>query len=324
MDGLNHKFTTGTIRFLETFAVDINPSRIINNDPAYFVSGVQFFDIHPLEYPNACIVKFYPPAQHSEHTSEPITSGQRFNMLTGTITPSPQVSAFIQKPAPKTTKPLETPFKAYWLTYEANATHEMDLGAACNFFFTAGLSGCTVVVSGNPQTPHVAHINRADGVELGRKFDKFMPNRVQFNRPEPTKAETTTRAMMLQELQAAVKARAAGVNPKLTGNNFPKRDGDPWAVGKVIELGGPSRGGPHIFGVCDYALHYKGANPLQALACVVGMRNTATGNWHFYMQRLDAKPGHMSVNRGAPQISRRGPLQCMVCKNEPAACTCAA
>jgi hypothetical protein len=324
MDGLNRAFTTNTIRFLQTYAMDISPSRILNNDPLYFVSGPQFFDILPFEYPSACAVKFYPPAQRGEHTFDTITAetGGKLSGLNGLMGSVPQVIGHIWKPAPKVMKENEAPFKAYWLTYEANATHEMDLGQAHDYFFTAGLSGCSVVVSGNPQAPHVAHVNRADNAELVRKFDKFMPNRAQYGVPEPTKSETTTRELMLQELQAAVKARQAGVNPKLTGTNFPKREGDPWAVGRVIEFGGPQQGGPWIFGVCDYALHYAGTTPLQALACVVGKRNTTTLNWHFYMQRLDARNGDMRVNRGAPQIFRRGPLQCMVCKHEPTACTC--
>ncbi len=86
------------------------------------------------------------------------------------------------------------------------------------------------MVAGDPQNPHVAHINRMEGPDLNSRMDKIfadaspgidspyqhMPKvdierptahwpgeaqrRVLARRPDATKAETTQRQVMLQEL----------------------------------------------------------------------------------------------------------------------------
>jgi hypothetical protein len=216
---------------------------------------------------------------------------------------------------PKVRKTDEAPIQAHWLPFRMNRTFEMDLVGGPRFFFTAGLSGCTVVVAGDPTRPHVAHINRMDGPELRQMMDRFVPKVAAPTieaRPDANKSETTLRQMMHQELKAAVAARDAGVSPKLTGRNFGTRDLDDWAV-KPVVVGGAVQGGPWIYGVCDFERHYSTSNPMDVLASVTGYRK-ADGNWRFIIQKV-------STHRGA-LATLREEVTCLVCKNGVDYCTC--
>jgi len=208
--------------------------------------------------------------------------------------------------------PNEPPIRANWLPFKMNRTYEMDLDNNAPYFFTAGLSGCTVVVAGDPQQPHAAHINRMENPDLPALMDRFRPQRpsdaatgYQDLRPDPTKAETTSRQVLMQEIKAAAAARAAGTG--LRGANYAR---PPLGPGPV---GGPRVGGNYIFGVVDFALHYQGPTPTDATANVVGYRNTATGNWHFVYQ-VFSSTGH--------EYYMREPLKCMICKAKVDYCTC--
>jgi hypothetical protein len=237
----------------------------------------------------------------------------------------------------------ESPIHAYWLPFKMNRTYEMDLGSQADYFFTAGLSGCTVAVGGNPRAPHVAHINRMDGPELQGMFEKLVPmsdaellerqraratgEHFQRTTPKATKAETTTRQVLLQELKAlaatplnqALGTFGRNLRPsevtKLRGNNYAPRDtgGVSPYTGDAVTVGGPRQGGNYIFGVLDFEEHYKGLSALEATANVVGYRNTGTGNWHFVYQ-VFGSTGH--------KYYMRDPLRCLICREKAENCTC--
>lgn len=215
----------------------------------------------------------------------------------------------------------EPPIRAYWLPFKMNRTYEMDLGTSADFFFTAGLSGCTVVVGGDPQAPHAAHINRMDGPELQKIMDQYRPVRNTMDpfgihdfepdykdlRPAATKGETTTRQILMQEIKAAAAARAAGTS--LRGTNFTPR------TAGGVTVGGPRGAGNHIFGVLDFEKHYKGVSDTEATASVTGYRDRASGNWHFVYQMFGST-GH--------KYYMRDRLRCLICKLTVDSCTCPA
>ncbi len=198
-----------------------------------------------------------------------------------------QAIGVIWRAAPDVRPPArEVPIRAYWLPYEADKTHEMMLGADANYFFTAGLSGCSVIVSGDPTAPRVAHINRTE--ESGDVFNRVVKapraaeDVIAQQRARATggrfysrvdKEAQTSRQLMFQELKTKVAARAAG------------RD----TAGDLL-------------GYCKWGEQYH------SLACVMGVRNVASGAWTFHYQRY--------VNTAAPAdlahlgfITRReGPL----------------
>lgn len=53
------------------------------------------------------------------------------------------------------------PDPAYYLPYVEDAATSMTLGDTCDYFFTSSLSGCTVQVFGDPDSPTVTHANAA-------------------------------------------------------------------------------------------------------------------------------------------------------------------
>src|SRR5580658_9021853 len=123
---------------------------------------------------------------------------------------------------------------------------------------------------------------------------------------------------MLQELKAVTAARAAGLGapgkiPTLRGNNFGRRELNPWAVNPkdALEVGGPSRGtGNLYFGVCDFEEHYKGRGEFDCLAQVTGFRSMNTGNWRFVYQKFSHGANHQI---GAYYFTR-GEILCLFCK----------
>ena len=196
----------------------------------------------------------------------------------------------IWRPAPKEKlKPREVPLFAYWLPYQANRTHELMLGDKANFFFTAGLSGCTVIVTEDPRNPRVAHINRTvtaasvpahrgrTGYEVGeleKRRAQVTGESFQSRMPTPTKEELTTRQMMLQELKSKVAAKEQG------------RTND-------------------VLGICTWGVHYT------TLASVFGVRNVGTGVWNFYRQRYQSAPAVGKLQKLGLILRRDGELEKM-------------
>ncbi len=325
MDGNNLLFQTQPVEFLKYNLLHPNPAWGLEthvSDPRDLQTGIHTFDIlspsrgyrgskgtHQL--------KFYDRGAQHLHSATVGPLGKTFSAsgrpdrtwdrMRGTVSES-RISN-------------ERPIRAHWLPFKMNRTFDIDLDHQADFFFTAGLSGCTVVVSGDPQNPHVAHINRMEGPELTRLMDKYRPKRVSTDplgvhnfdggyedlRPVPTKAETTNRQLLMQEIKAAAAARAAGTS--LRGTNYDARD-----VGG-IQVGGPRQAGNHVFGVVDFARHYAGPSPLDATANVVGYRNTTTGNWRFVYQIFGST---------GERYYMRDRLKCVVCKSEVDQCTCPA
>jgi hypothetical protein len=321
MDGLNVLFSGNPIPFLKYNLLHPNPAWGLEThvaDPRDLETGLQSFDILKPDEGSHGIhqLKFYDRGAQHLH-------GAKVENFQKTFQPGGRPDSFFDKvkgTVEASRKSDEGPIMAFWLPFKMNRTYEMDLDASANFFFTAGLSGCTVVVSGDPQHPHAAHINRMENTELQSLMDRFRPKRNSMDplgvqnmdggyedlRPAPTKAETTTRQTLMQEIKAAAAARAAGTS--LRGNNYqPRRTG-------AVQVGGPKATGTHIFGVVDFALHYEGPTALDATANVVGIRNTATGNWHFVYQ-VFGSTGH--------NYYQREPLRCVVCKLKVDNCTCA-
>ena len=183
----------------------------------------------------------------------------------------------IWKPAAMTTREeREPPIQAYWLPYEANHTYETFLGDQADYFFTAGLSGCSVVASGDPKRPRVAHINRVDedmGTSLRDHIASFAGPSIDMM-PPPTKAETTSREIMLQELKSTVDARREG------------RRGD-------------------ILGICKWGEHYN------VMAAVFGIRDTANGVWSFYYQKYLSGPAPARSRNAGTTFWRDGNLTAM-------------
>lgn len=300
MDRNNLIFRTQPVAFLQYNLLHPNPSWGLEThivDPRDLQTGIQTFDIlNPASGDRGSRglhqLKFYDRgAQHLHHgtvlgsknAEKTFTASGRIDSLWDTFRDTVTEARTSNEP----------PIRAYWLPFKMNRTFEMDLNNQADFFFTAGLSGCTVVVSGSPQTPHVAHINRMEGSELTSLIDKYRPRRISTDplgvhnfdggyedlRPTPTKAETTTRQILMQEIKGAAAAKAAGATVR--GTNYTPRD---LGGGTGVQVGGPQLAGNHIFGVVDFAQHYAGTSALEATANVVGYRNTATGNWHFVYQ----------------------------------------
>jgi hypothetical protein len=329
MDGLNIEFRGNPVEFMQTHILHPNPSWSIEGgilDQRDLQTGIHSFDIlRPHGTAALYRLKFWERGALFLHqTKVPEGTFQRVTVAAHQPTLMEKVKGYFTDPRyhddPNPRRSNEGPIKAYWLPFQMNRTFEMDLGAAANYFFTAGLSGCTVVVSGNPQAPHVAHINRMNGAELNAMIQKYNPSYAA-----PTKAETTQRQVMLQELQAVVAARNAGLGapgklPSLRGKNYGVRELNPWAVNPkgAVDVGGPSKGtGNLYFGVCDFEEHYKGPSEFDCLAQVTGHRNANTGNWRFFYQKLSS-----GANRAEAFYVVRGQLQCLICKTTPDKCVC--
>ncbi|MGE8409621.1 MAG: hypothetical protein ACN6QH_21565 [Pseudomonas sp.] len=277
MDGLNQSYTLGPEVFMGRNVLMMNPGiRGAMLDPRELIAGVQHFDIKPLGYPGGTELKFYIDAGQVQHVSERVTTqGGRLNAegVMGDIVT--QLLGTFWKPAPAVVPPpREAPIAAYWLPYEADRTREITLGNAANFFFTAGLTGCSVMVSGDPSAPRVAHINRTEeGSALFQRVvaqplaaeealveQQARAHGVAFEKRTGKEAQTN-RQLLFQELQTKVDARQSGRN---TNHD--------------------------ILGYCKWGEHYR------ELCGVIGFRNQASGNWEFYYQRYrnQAAPPHLA------------------------------
>jgi hypothetical protein len=325
MDRNNLIFLTQPVAFLTYNMLHPNPAWGLEThvaDSRDLETGIQTFDIlsPDKESHGKHQLKFYDRgAQHLHSAFVDWEQG-----YTKSFNPSGRIDSVIDSLKGLITDRRasnEAPIRAYWLPFKMNRTYEMDLGTNADFFFTAGLSGCTVVVGGDPQAPHAAHINRMDGPELEAVFKRLAPTTFEeemerqrarsqgesfkSRMPKATKAESTTRQILMQEIKAAASARAAGTG--LRGTNFTPR-----TTGGVA-LGGPQAAGNHIFGVLDFERHYKGTSNLEATASVTGVRDRGTGNWHFVYQIFGSTGTHYYM---------RDRLRCLVCKREAMYCTC--
>ncbi len=330
MDGFNALFKGDPLGFMEDHILHPNPSWSIlggDQDMRDLVTGIQSFDIlKPHGTASLYRLKFWERGAIFQHkTVVPPGTFRREMVAAHQPTLGERFKSYWTDPTyhdnPNPPRSNEGPINAYWLPFKMNRTYEMDLGDRADFFFTAGLSGCTVVVAGDPKRPHVAHINRMDGADLNGLMTKYNPGG-----PAPTKAETTQRQIMLQELKAVAAAREAGLGapgkiPTLRGNNFGKNDLNPWSVSPkgAIEVGGAVKTGTGdlYFGVCDFELNYKGPSEFDCLAQVSGFRSRTTGNWRFVYQKLSS-----GANRQAAYYFVRGKLACVICKADPATCAC--
>jgi hypothetical protein len=272
MDGLNQEYRTSPTHFLRNTALAMNPSiGAVNGDPRELVTGLQHFDIRPLPYPGAAELKFFIDAGQAQHFGDrQVGMGGDFNAMTAQRAPQLQAVGVIWRPAPNV-RPVarEKPILAYWLPYEADKTYEVTLGPLANYFFTAGLSGCCVKVTGDPVAPRVAHINRTEtgnavfdrvvGQPMVESDDPLDKQRAKA-RGTPFASRTnkdvqTDRQLLFQELKTAVDAKASG---------------------RAI--------GGDLNGYCKWGEHYT------TLCGVVGIRNQGTGVWSFYYQKLRNEP----------------------------------
>jgi hypothetical protein len=278
MDGLNHAYKVSPTNYMKNNVLTMNPSIVgSTSDPRELVTGLQHFDIRPLPYKGGSELKFFMDSGQVQHVGERIVgSGGRFNdsqinSNNVSTNPTKQSIGVIWHPA-KDEKPVarENPILAYWLPYEADKTYEVVLGAAANYFFTAGLSGCSVMVSGDPTAPRVAHINRT---ETGSpKFQAVVANNMELEEAlakqharaygdefvsRTGKEAQTSRQFLFQELKTAVDAKQANRD---TSND--------------------------VLGYCKWGEQYT------SLTVVFGVRNAGTGAWAFYYQnyRNDEAP----------------------------------
>lgn len=271
MNNLNHQFKVSPTHFLSNYVLTMNPSIAgAIRDPRELVIGLQHFDIRPLQYPGGTELKFYMDAGQAQHVGDrQVGMGVRLGEAEIGVealadrVPTRQAIGVIWRPAPDVRPaPREAPIYGYWLPYEADRTYETALGAAANYFFTAGLSGCCVMVSGDPTAPCVAHINRTEAGsatfqavvarpradEEGLARGRAQVSGEQFASRTGKEAQTN-RQIMFQELKSKVAARAA------------------------------HRDTAHdLLGYCKWGMHYRD------LCGVIGIRNQGTGVWSFYYQ----------------------------------------
>jgi len=272
MDGLNQQYRTSPTYFLSHSVLSMNPSiGAVNGDPRELLTGLQHFDIRPLRYPNAAELKFYIDGGQAQHFGDrQVGMGGPVSAIGTGRAPALQSVGVIWRPAPDVRPaPRENPILAYWLPYEADQTYEMVLGTNANYFFTAGLSGCCVMVTGDPSAPRVAHINRTDAGNatfqavvanpLLATDDPVERRRAQIQGtafPSRTDKEVqTNRQLLFQELKTKVAARAAARN---TAND--------------------------LHGYCKWGEHYD------SLCAVAGVRNQGSSVWSFYYQKLKNEP----------------------------------
>jgi hypothetical protein len=270
MNNLNRDYKASPTHFLSNHVLTMNPSiQGALRDPRELVTGIEHFDIRPLPYPGGTELKFYMDAGQAQHIGDRqvgmggrLGEGGSLEALAARV-PMLQAIGVIWRPAANVRpEPREAPIKAYWLPYEADKTYETILGADANYFFTAGLSGCCVMVSGDPTAPRVAHINRTEAgsatfqkeVAGPRAIEEALARRRAMAQGEGFTSRTgkeaqTNRQIMFQELKSKVAAREARRD---TRND--------------------------LLGYCKWGEQYRD------LCGVVGIRNQATGVWAFHYQ----------------------------------------
>ncbi len=270
MNNLNQAYRNNPTAFLSDNVLTMNPSVAgALRDPRELQIGLQHFDIRPLPYEGGTELKFFMDAGQGQHVGDrQVGRGGRMGdgedvQAFAARAPILQAIGVVWRAAANVRpQPRETPLFGYWLPYEADRTFETVLGNQANFFFTAGLSGCCVVVSGDPLAPRVAHINRTEtgnatfqsvvarprAVEEALARQRAQAQGTSFASRTGKEAQTS-RQVMFQELQSKVAARATGRN---TAND--------------------------LLGQCKWGEQYRD------LAGVVGVRDTLTGVWAFYYQ----------------------------------------
>ena len=292
MNKLNITYKVSPKHFLNNYALTMNPSIVgAVRDPRELMAGLQHFDIRPLPYPGGAELKFFMDAGQGQHIGDrQVGRGARLGPrgMGPTIL---QAIGVIWRPAPDVKpEPREPPIHAYWLPYEADKTHELVLGNAANYFFTAGLSGCCVMVSGNPRAPRVAHINRTEAGSatfksvIGDRLlaeDKLAKQRARARGlkfvSRTDKEAKTNRQIMFQELKSKADAFATGRD---TSND--------------------------LFGYCKWGEQYSD------LCGVIGLRNQGTGVWEFYYQRYRNAPAPRELANLGFIMQRDGGLQRLV------------
>lgn len=285
MDGLNHAFKVNPRYFMQHNVLTLNPSRVgAAADPRELMTGLQHFDIRPLDYPDAAELKFFLDAGQGQHVGTPVRGqGARDHTLAPGVRNVGMIWSAASASAPP---PREAPIRGYWLPYAADKTYEIELGGAANYFFTAGLSGCCVVVTGDPTAPRVAHVNRTEAGGDAFKASVSGPMAAeerlakqharmhgQSFESRVSKEVQTNRQIMFQELKTAVAARAAARDTS----------GD-------------------VLGYC------KWGEPYNDLAGVIGVRNQVTGVWKFYYQRYRNVAAPPALAHLGFLMQRDGPL----------------
>lgn len=278
MDGLNLAYRVSPTDFMKKNVLTMNPSIAgTSADPRELATGLQHFDIRPLPYPNAAELKYFMDAGQAQHVGDrQVGMGGGVADITNNRPGVLKAIGVIWRPAPDIKpKPRENPILAYWLPYEADKTYEMTLGAEANYFFTAGLSGCCVVVSGDPTEPRVAHVNRTEAgsprfqavVAKAMAADEAIAERRARVRGEQFFSRTgkeaqTSRQILFQELKSKV---AAMEDHRDTSHD--------------------------LMGYCKWGEQYT------SIAVVMGVRNQGSGVWSFYYQnyRNETAPSEHSA-----------------------------
>jgi len=179
MDGINALFKARTVAFLTNNLLHPNPAWGLEThiaDPRDLQTGLQTFDILKPDEGSHGVheLKFFDRGAQHLHSATMERFDKKYSASGRTDSLWDKVKGTVSE-ARSTNEP---PIMAFWLPFKMNRTFEMDLDNRADFFFAAGLSGCTVVVSGNPQQPHAAHINRMENTDLPALMDRFRPKRI--------------------------------------------------------------------------------------------------------------------------------------------------
>lgn len=347
MKGNNGAYKRAPLPFLQrNLIVLAEPKWMGDQDPRGLMAGIQTFDLVPMRYQDTVELKFWDRGAMMPHKIVDIkgmgqglpsegygSAGKRESVSL------PRTVGHVIRPADMQgntpIKSDEAPLKAFWLPWKLNRTFELQLDDQADFFFTAQLSGCTFTVSGQAEAPRVAHINRAETPELQQMHQERtqLPQNLAYKEgfekqralatassftsllpPKPTKAGTTSKEMLLQEMKAAAEARAirlaSGAAPRVTaqggrkpGESAPRKD--------------------YMFGYVDWARDY-GSNQ-ENLVSVMGYRDTTTRHWKFVYQllRLRKDATLTRTSEVSNQPVKCGAVMCVVCKNPASDCTCA-
>jgi len=157
-------------------------------------------------------------------------------------------------------------FNAYYLPWdETGGALYMTLGGAADYFFTAGLSGCSIMISGNPTAPTVYHCGIG-----GWPTSAYCAMGAGYNNPDPTGPTSTE---IWEDLVAHI-TNTTQLFPGINTTDY-LNDRTPGALQTTMR----SR-------QMETALKKKKndntaqANPFGA---VFGLRDN-NGNWSFYLQ----------------------------------------
>ena len=311
-------------------------NRVFLNDPAYFLTSCA---LRVLAVAN--------PMNKSKTEGEFMrTAGVHFFDLIDDVTkpPTPRDQfdvAFF--PMHSTAYQTDFPITAYWLPWAGESAIEMDLNHKedPDIFFTAGLSGCHFVVSGDPQRPHVAHNNYqgskilpltiTETDERGRAVMKDVVGRGKMNNmslglpdpsaipkvqgPKPMSASGRSYGTFSSALAdpapdpmtgyvEMAKEREQGINAStkhLRSQLMQELKG----VTQARQAGVGSILGTVTW--ADYGLHQDRDHGAQA--SVVGYRNRLTMNWHFLFQIHSITYSWVGTGRMMNIQSKKDPIE---------------